>query len=273
MTLAPFFLVSLLPHTWLLPFENRLVFVPSRPLVATPKDYGLEFEHLLLEASDGVGLMAWAIPFAEDAPWLIYFHGNGENVSHYLPLTTEFHALGLNVLMLEYRGYGESEGVPSEAGLYRDARAAYDWLIHKGVAAQNIILYGFSLGSGVATNLASEVETGALILEAPYTSIPEVARALYRIVPLNLMRNRFASRERIANVDAPLLVIHSPEDRTVPFNQGRELFDLAEEPKTFVEVEGGHLAMLGDKPDGEVLGEIRMFLEKHLIAYSRAHER
>lgn len=254
--------------SWLLPLENRLVFFGARPesrtLTTTPADFGLEYERLTLTTSDGVKLMAWALPYAETAPWLLYFHGNGGNVSDYLSFTRALHDLGFNVLMLEYRGYGESEGVPREAGLFEDARTAYRYLLERGVPAEHIGLYGFSLGSGVAVDLAIHVEVGALVVEAGYTSIPDVARELYRVVPRFLMHNRFDSQSKIAKVKAPILFIHSPTDRTVPFSQGETLYALAGEPKDFVKMRGGHTELLNGTPDQNVLGEIGAFLGRYL---------
>ena len=257
---------------WLLPLENRLVFFGARPesrtLTATPADFGLEYERLTLTTSDGVNLMAWALPYAdgqdETAPWLLYFHGNGGNVSDYLSFTSALHNLGFNVLMLEYRGYGESEGIPSETGLFEDARTAYRYLTERGVLPEHIGVYGFSLGSGVAVDLASKVEVGALVVEAGYTSIPDVARELYRVVPRFLMHNRFDSQSKIARVKAPVLFIHSPTDRTVPFSQGETLYALAGEPKEFVKMRGGHTELLNGSPDKVVLGEIESFLGRYL---------
>lgn len=246
-----------------LPFENQFVYYPSRKLVATPEDYGLLYQRLTLTTPDGLVLMAWAIPAAEDAPWLIYFHGNGENVSRYLPLTTRLHALGLNILTPDYRGYGESEGKPSEMGLYCDAQTSYQHLLEQGVAAKNIILYGFSLGSGVAIHLAAKANIGALIVEAGFTSLPDVARSYSRFTPTWLMQNRFHSAEKIADANAPLLFLHSPQDRTVPFNQGKTLFDLAREPKMFVELSGSHIGLLNSEQP-EALEAIQRFIKQHL---------
>jgi len=252
---------------WLLPFENRLVFFGARPesrtLTATPADYGLPYRRLTLSAEDGVKLMAWELPNTSHAPWVVYFHGNGENVSSYLAATAQLYALGMNVLMLEYRGYGESEGVPSEAGLYRDARASYDHLLHRGVPPKRIALYGFSLGSGVAVHLASEVKVGALVVEAGYTSLPDVARAVYRVVPKGLMTNRFASLEKLPNVKAPALFMHSKGDLTVPYAQGRRLYEAAGEPKAFLELKGGHVGLLNAVNVG-VWRDIGDFLSRHL---------
>ena len=253
---------------WLLPLENRLVFFGARPesrtLTATPADFGLEYERLNLTTSDGVKLMAWALPYAETAPWLLYFHGNGGNIADYLSFTSALHNFGFNVLMLEYRGYGESGGVPSETGLFEDARTAYRYLTERGVLPEHIGVYGFSLGSGVAVDLASKVEVGALIVEAGYTSIPDVARELYRVVPRFLMHNRFDSQSKIERVNAPVLFVHSPTDRTVPFAQGETLYALAGEPKEFVKMRGGHTELLNGSPDEAVLGKIEAFLERYL---------
>ncbi len=252
---------------WLSPLEHRLVYVGSYalkdPNQQTPADYGLEFERLALRADDGVALEAWAIPNSKSDVWLVYFHGNGETMAAYLPVTTKLHALGLNVLMLEYRGYGNSEGVPSEDGLYRDAEASYHWLLDRGVSPQKIVVYGFSLGSGVAVELASRVPLGAFVLEAPYTSLPDVARAAYRVVPPNLMKNRFASKEKIASIETPTLFIHAEDDRTVPYAQGRTLYELSPATKKLVTISGGHVALF-NAPMETVYREVEAFLQTHV---------
>ncbi len=251
-------------NAWLLPFENRFVYVPTRTLTKTPADYNLPFERLELTTADNTRIMAWALPQEnENAPWLVYFHGNGENVSSYLSFTSQIYAMGVNVLMPEYRGYGESGGQPSEAGLYEDADASYHYLIDKGVAPENIILYGFSLGSGVATDLASRQEVGGLILEAAFTSLLDAARAIYRFVPNGIMSNRFDSLEKISDVDAPTLFLHSRGDFTIPFSQGRTLFEAANEPKFFTEIQGGHIAMVDGTVDPKGLEAIEEFLGQY----------
>ena len=249
-------------NAWLLPFENRLVYVPTRTLTETPENYNLPYERLELTTADGTQIMAWALPQEnkDDAPWLVYFHGNGENVSSYLSFTSQLYAMGVNVLMPEYRGYGESGGEPSEAGLYQDADASYQYLIDEGVSPDNIILYGFSLGSGVATDLASREEVGGLILEAAFTSLLDAARAIYRFVPNGIMTNRFDSVSKITDVDAPILFLHSRSDFTIPFSQGRTLYEAANEPKFFTEIQGGHIAMLEGTVDPKGLEAIERFL-------------
>jgi len=193
----------------------------------------------------------------------MYLHGNGRTMGAYLPVATRLHALGLNVLMLEYRDYGNNRGVPNESGLYRDAEAGYGWLLDHGVSPKNIVVYGFSLGSGVAVDLASRVPVGALTLEAPYTSLPEVARATYRVVPPTLMKNRFTSRKKIPNVAAPTLFIHAEDDRTVPYRQGEMLYHLSPAPKKMVTITEGHKALF-DGPTPTVYGEVAAFLQAHI---------
>lgn len=250
---------------WLLSFENRLIYFPTRTLVATPADYGHEFEQINLTSADGTKLMAWAIPFAENAPWLIYFHGNGQNVSHYLPWTIKLHSLGLNVFMLEYRGYGESDGEPSEQAFYQDAEAAYTYLTGRGANPNELILYGYSLGSGVATHLASQHPSAALILEAPYTSVPDVARDVYKAVPTFLMKNRYASKEKIGAITIPVLILHATDDQTIPFAQGKALFERANEPKQFTRLRGGHTALFSASNQEQALETIHRFLYKHQL--------
>lgn len=229
----------------------------------TPADVGLPYTQVVITAADGVRLAAWSIPAAPTAPWAIYFHGNGKTIAGYLGAALQLHRLGLNVLLPEYRGYGESEGAPSEKGFYRDADASYRYLLAAGVPPHHIVVYGFSLGSGVAVDLASRVQVGALVVEAGYTSLPDVARSLYRLAPTALMGNRFASLTKLRRVAAPTLVLHAPDDRTVPFAQGRALFAAAPEPKHFLQLQGGHLGLLRGY-GSEVWRDVGHFLHHQL---------
>lgn len=222
--------------------ENQLIFWPEHYDWRNPSDFGADYETLELKASDGIGLVAWLVPFAEDAPWLIYFHGNNNNISgslRYPMLLRE--RLGVNVLMAEYRGFYKSEGTPSEAGLYLDARAYYDYLLAQGVAASEVILYGFSLGSGPAVQLATDVDAAALILQAPFSSVLDTARWRYnQNFPEGFLKNEFKNKEKIKAIDMPLLVLHGTEDTSIPFEQGQALFELANLPKAFIEFPAGH---------------------------------
>lgn len=245
--------------------ERRLVFTGAygrRTLSQTPADYGVSFETVWLEAEDSVRLHAWRLDSAASPYWLIYFHGQGETVARYLPLTTKLHGLGYNVLSPEYRGYGLSEGRPSEAGLYRDARAAYRYLLAEGVQPQRVILYGYSLGTGVAVDLASQVEVGALILEAPYTTLGAVANAVYRVPP-TLLQNRFDSASKIARASAPTVFIHARDDKLIAPEQARVLHTLVRGPSLFLEIRGGHAGML-EHAQAETLARLKAFLDRVL---------
>ncbi len=245
--------------------EQRLVYTGAferRAFVATPADFGHAFKEVTLTTADGVELFAWVLPF-ESKDWLVYFHGQGQDVSHYLSVTTQLAGLGYNVLTLDYRGYGQSEGVPSETGLYADALSAYDYLLARGVQPENIVLYGYSLGTGVAVDLASKVAVGAVVLEAAYTSLDAVAKSLYRVLPSGLLRNRFESDVKIGAVAAPTLFIHATDDRLIPVRQGRTLFELSRAEKAFLEMGGGHAALFG-RAQPQVFERIKEFLEAYL---------
>jgi fermentation-respiration switch protein FrsA (DUF1100 family) len=181
---------------------------------------------------------------ADSAPWLLYCHGNGGNLGSfgYHEAWSMLRGLGLGIVAVEYRGYGESGGVPSEPGLYRDAEAAYGFLRDSlGVPPERIVFYGFSLGSAVAVDLAARLPGAALIVEGAILSVPHRGKELYPFLPVFAMaRNRFASAEKIGAVDAPKLFIHSRDDEVNPFSHGERLHGLARGPKDFLEVSGGH---------------------------------
>lgn len=183
------------------------------------------------------------VPAAE-APWLLYFHGNGGNIGTpgYLEAWAMLRGLGAGILAVDYEGYGESGGEPSESACYRDADAAYAFLRDSlGVPPARILIYGFSLGSAVAVDLAARVPAAALMVEGALLSVPDLGADAYPFLPVRLMvRNRFASAEKIGRAAMPKLFIHSREDAEIPIAHGRRLFELAAPPKTFVEVRGGH---------------------------------
>ncbi len=236
----------LLILVWLWANQDSLVFFPDRGGIPDPPAYlGREARTVRFKGQDG-GLVAWLIPpsVADSARWVLILHGNAGNLA--TPGRPEhdrqLHDLGLGILAPDYRGYGESEGKPSEAGLYADARAAYDFLRDSlGVPPARILIYGHSLGSAVATQLATSVEAAGLILEGSFTSVADLGQEIYPWVPVRwLSRNRFDSRSRIGSLRMPLLMIHGRNDVTVPPAQGRRLFAAAPQPKTFLEVPGGH---------------------------------
>ncbi len=230
--------------------QGRLLYLPNLPgreLDATPADVGLAYEDVRLIASDGIGLHGWFVP-ADGAArgTLLFFHGNAGNISHRLESIRQFHGLfngqGLDVLIVDYRGYGRSEGRPSEQGTYRDAEAAWQYLTEeRGVAPARIVVFGRSVGGAVGAWLAANREPGALIVESSFSSLPALAAELYWFLPVRwLSRFRYATAEYVAAADCPVLVIHSRDDDIVPFHHGREIYESAGEPRRFLELSGPH---------------------------------
>jgi fermentation-respiration switch protein FrsA (DUF1100 family) len=197
-------------------------------------------EHVLTTA-DGEKVIVWHVPARPGHPVILYFHGNGDFLAGFFGRFRDIIADGTGVVALSYRGYAGSSGQPSERGLLQDAAAAYAFTTAR-YSADSIVVWGFSLGTGVAVALASEQRTGKLILEAPYTSIADVAASLFWFMPVRLvMRDQFRSDQRIARVTVPLLVMHGALDPAIPVAFGERLFALANEPKRFVRLaRGGH---------------------------------
>ena len=230
--------------------EDGFVFQPERgKLAAAPAHLALQSRDVHLSAADGVELVARLIPPPAEVPaaaagWILYFHGSSANVGSvgYNEAWAKFRQMGLGVLAVDYRGYGESAGQPSEAGLYRDAEAAYGYLTGElGVPPARVLVYGFSLGSAVAVDLATRVRAAGLMLEGALLSVPILGGELYPFLPVSwLARNRFASVDKIAAVSMPKLIIHARQDADIPIHHGRRLFELARPPRFFQDVGGGH---------------------------------
>jgi fermentation-respiration switch protein FrsA (DUF1100 family) len=198
-------------------------------------------EDLKLASRDGETLQAWYARARPGKPTILYFQGNGGEISDRADRFAAYQAQGFGVLFLSYRGYGASTGSPSERGLVSDAYAAYDWLMARGLKPQEIMLVGESLGAGVAVQLAAEREVKAMALEAPFASAANVAAAVYWWLPVRLlMKDKFDSSALIARVKVPLLVIHGDEDGIVPLSEGEALFAAANEPKEMVVIPGGN---------------------------------
>ncbi|HVO12395.1 MAG TPA: alpha/beta hydrolase [Vicinamibacteria bacterium] len=222
-------------------FERRLIYFPQRALELTPRALGLPYEDLALRAEDGVRLHGWFLPFEGSRLTLLVCHGNGGNISHRLDRALAAQAqLGTDVLLFDYRGYGGSEGSPDEEGTYRDARAAWRWLLAKGQPPGRIVIFGESLGSAVALQLALDTEGArALVLESPFASIPEMARSAFPFLPVwPLVRTRYDNLAKVGRLRLPLLVMHGERDSVVPFAQGRRVFEAAPQPKRFYGIPG-----------------------------------
>lgn len=225
----------------------------------TAKATGLRgAEDVNLASTDGVVLQAWYSRARPGQATILYFHGNGGEIADRAERFAAYQAEGFGVFFLSYRGYGASTGSPSQKGLMDDARAAHDWLIAKGIAPDQIMLVGESLGSGVAVQLAAERQVRAMALEAPFASAANVAAKAYWWLPVRLlMKDKFDSFAFIDKIKAPLLIIHGDLDGLVPLSEGRELFARASEPKEMVVVPGGsHVSIFS--PDSWAL-EMRFF--------------
>jgi fermentation-respiration switch protein FrsA (DUF1100 family) len=225
--------------------QDRLIFypnMPSRELTASPADIGLEYDSVFITTDDQLSLHGWFVPAIEGKGVLLFFHGNAGNISHRLDSLRIFHGIGLSTLIIDYRGYGKSEGKVSEQGTYFDAQAAWKYLTEKrGVSAEKIIVFGRSLGAAIAAYSSAENTPGGLILESAFTSVPDMAAKLYPIFPVRLLsRYDYNTRGYIGSIKCPVLIIHSPTDEIIPYENGRKLYDAASEPKSFLEIYGSH---------------------------------
>jgi fermentation-respiration switch protein FrsA (DUF1100 family) len=225
---------------WL--FQSRLVYFPRTEIESTPDKAGLEFESIEFQAADGVTLAGWYVPSDDSDDVLLFCHGNAGNISHRMESIRVFHRLGLSVFIFDYRGYGQSEGRPGEEGTYLDAAAAWDYLVgERSVDPGRIIIFGRSLGGAVAAWLAKERSPRGLILESSFTSIPDMGAETYPFFPVRLLsRFGYNTREYVGEARCPVLIVHSRDDDLVPFHHGREIFEAANEPREFLEIEGSH---------------------------------
>lgn len=231
--------------------QRNFLYYPENFTPTPAQSYVPEMEEVRFTTEDGLELFAWVAPPSLDAkpsldskPWVVLFHGNAGSVGSRGFKARVFLDAGYGVMLAEYRGYGGNPGTPSEAGLMSDARAALAYLAGHGGAGQSLVLYGESLGTGMAVAMAAEAaERGnpvaAVVLEAPYTTIPDVAAAHYPFLPVRLlMKDHYDNLSRIARVNAPVFVIHGSDDWTVPQSLGRKLYGAAVQPKDALWVDG-----------------------------------
>ncbi len=216
--------------------QRSLMYVPNTN-IASPVNYGLlDFSDITIAAQDTTKLGAWYRPAKDNYPTIIYFHGNAGNLMHRANFFSLLRDAGFGVLAIDYRGYGKSEGNPSEAGFYLDGRAAMDYATKTlRIPESRIIIYGESIGTGVAVQMATERKIAALVLQSPFTSMAAPASNQYPFLPVNLLlKDRFDSINKIADIHVPILFFHGEKDALVPINLGKELFDKANEPKQHV---------------------------------------
>ncbi len=225
-------------------FQSRFVYFPTKDIEETPKDVGLKYADVVFSTEDGVGLHGWFVPaHRERARAVVLFcHGNGGNISHRLQSIHLFHRLGYDTFIFDYRGYGKSEGKPTEKGTYLDTEAAWNYLLtEKQAAPEEIIVFGRSLGGAIAAQLARNHSPAGLIVESSFTSVPDLGSEMFPFLPVRIIsRFDYDTVESVRETTCPLLVVHSRDDDLIPFAHGRRIFDAANEPKQFLEITGSH---------------------------------
>ena len=222
--------------------QGRMVFMPIKELALTPDILEIPFEDVSIPVGGKDNIHAWFFPDEDSKKAVLFCHGNAGNVSHRLETVEFFREYKINVLLFDYRGYGLSDGSPSEAGVYEDTRAAFDWLVNeRGFLPENIVVFGRSLGGAAAIDLAAQTKCGGLVVESSFTSAYAIGRAMFPFFPVRyLLRFKFDSVGKIEKVSCPTLVTHSPDDDMIPYEMGRQLYEAAPEPKAFVALSGGH---------------------------------
>ena len=222
--------------------QERMLFLPTGELWATPARAGLAFEEVWLDTADGERLHAWWVPHPEARATVLFSHGNAGNISHRLESLELFNELGVNVLIYDYRGYGRSTGRPGEAGLYLDGETALDWLENsRGLRPERVFQFGRSMGAAVAARLAERRGARCLVVESAFTSVPDRGAELYWWLPVRwLARIEMDTRRAVADSSAPVLVVHSRDDEIVPFAHGRRLLDAAGDRGRLLEIRGDH---------------------------------
>lgn len=231
-------------------FEHHQVFHPSRIMDATGAELGRPFEDVYFKSEDGTRLNGWFFPSGTTARTriVLFCHGNGGNICHRLDMAKALLSTGVDVFLFDYRGYGRSEGHPSEQGTYEDGAAAYRWLLHKGFEPRDVLVYGESLGGGVAAELASRFPIGGLILQSTFTCIADIGSDLFPWLPVRWLAHiKYDTLNKLPRIKCPVLVMHSRGDRLIRFRHGQKNFAAANSPKLFCELSGEHNDPLTDR--------------------------
>ncbi|HEX2830551.1 MAG TPA: alpha/beta hydrolase [Burkholderiales bacterium] len=227
---------------WLV--QDRLIYYPEmgREIATTPAARGVAYDDFTITTEDGERLSVWWVPATSPRGAVLLLHGNAGNISQRTDYALMFRELGYSTLLVDYRGYGRSTGKPSEEGTYRDADAAWRWLTRtRHIPENQIVVFGESLGGGVASWIAARHRPRALVLASTFTSATDLGAEVYGFLPVRLIsRFRYATLERLRDVTSPILIMHSPDDDIIPYAHGRKLFEAANEPKAFVDLAGGH---------------------------------
>ena len=261
--------VYLLFGLYLFLFQSEYVYYPKYPermITDTPKSIGLTYEKILLEVEKGERISGWFVTVENSRGVLLFCHGNAANIGHRLESVRIFAELCLDILIFDYRGYGESEGKPSESNTYEDAETAWRYLVEeRHINPEKIIVFGRSLGGGIASYIASRFSPGMLILESTFTFLPDVAAPRFPFFPVRLiMRIKYPTSEYLNDVNCPVLVIHSRDDEEIPFSHSQKLFEIVTAPKVFLEIKGTHNEGYKESSPSYEEG-LDMFISKYLI--------
>lgn len=245
-------------------FQDKLVYRPQKELTDNPSLLGLSYRQFRVETEDGNRLHGWFVPADSGQTTILYCHGNAGNISDRLETLRFLNDLGVNVAIFDYRGYGKSEGKPSEDGTYKDATAVWKYLIEEwDLNKENVIIMGRSLGGPIAAKLASHHNPAAVILESTFTSAVDLGSDMYPWLPINwLLKFEYDTQKYLKQINVPVFMAHSVDDDVVPFQHGQDLFEIADQPKMFVELIGSH--SLGFKETGAKYCEsLQQFLEAY----------
>ena len=213
-------------------YQRNLLYHPNENNYSEDR-ISVEIENVKIKTSDNIELLGWYHEKnLKDFKTLIFFHGNAGSLENRIHKLNHFRDMNINFLIIAWRGFSGNKGNPSEQGLYEDGKSAIDWLIKKGVSEKNLILYGESLGTGVATHLAQNKNFAGVILETPFTSMIDAAKKFYPYIPVKLLlKDKFENYKKIKNINSPILIMHGEVDQLVPFSMGKKIYEIANEPK------------------------------------------
>jgi len=249
-------------------FEANAIFHPTKEMPVTPAFIGLPFEDVYFKTQDGLTLNGWFIRSPGARATFLFFHGNAGNISHRLEKISLFHELGVNVFIIDYRGFGKSEGKPSEEGIYKDALAAYEYLMTRNDIDHKVLVsYGDSLGAVASVYAASKKRFAALVVDSSFSSSADMSKTIFPFVPKFLLATKMDSAARVKTITIPKLFIHSINDEIIPFRLGKKLFDAASAPKEFLEITGGHNTNHVDSRE-KILNALREFLKRQDLIQS-----
>ncbi|MBU0503681.1 MAG: alpha/beta hydrolase [Candidatus Omnitrophota bacterium] len=242
--------------------ESRGIFYPEKRIESYPSAFNISFEDVYVKTEDRLKINGWFIPQSNAKYTLLFFHGNAGNIGHRLEKLLMLRNTGVNIFIIDYRGFGKSEGKVSEKGLYLDAKAAYNYLVDsRRILPEQIILYGESLGTAVVIDLAANAKVKAIIVEGAFSSGKDMASRIYPFLPGFIFSNSYDSLGKIKKMQVAKLFIHSRNDEIVPFALANKLYNASPEPKELVEINGGHNTAFLDSQE-KYISSIGLFIER-----------